>query len=63
MTPLKVELFDILGRKVGVLYEGVGYAGAHKVVYEANGLLSAGLYVYRVTTDVETKSGTILYVK
>jgi len=47
---IELELFDILGRKVGTLADGVRDAGRHKVVWGAEGL-SSGIYFYRLVAD------------
>ena len=48
---VSVAVFDLLGRRVARLHEGVLPAGeAHRFVFEA-GSLPSGVYVYRVMTE------------
>jgi len=44
-----LKVFDMLGREVATLVDEQLNAGAHAVVFDANGLAS-GLYFYRLTT-------------
>jgi hypothetical protein len=56
---VKLEIFNVLGQSVGVLFDGQQEAGLHKVEWRAddNNSLSSGLYLYRLTVGdfVETK--------
>ncbi len=45
--PVRLEVFDAIGRSVAVLADGVQPAGRHSVHFDASGLPS-GLYVYRL---------------
>ncbi len=47
---VRVEAFDVLGRRVGRLHEGPLGAGRHTLVWDAQGL-SAGVYVLRAVVD------------
>jgi galactose oxidase-like protein len=53
-SSVKLEVFDLLGRKVATLAEGEHPAGAHTVEYDLRGPggapLRAGIYVYRLRT-------------
>jgi len=53
---VKLSVYDILGREVAVLADGVQGAGAHEVRFDGNGLAS-GVYIYRLQagTFVEQK--------
>jgi hypothetical protein len=44
-----VEVFDVLGRRVATVFEGVKAVGEHTVDFNAS-TLSSGFYVYRLTT-------------
>lgn len=44
---VKIDLYDLLGRHVGTMLEGVRTAGAHVVNFDANDL-AAGTYIYRM---------------
>ena len=45
---VKLEVFDVMGRKIGTLADDNYPAGIHKVPFNAYGL-SSGLYLYRLT--------------
>lgn len=47
---LQIKVFDMLGREVAVLYEGVKDAGRHSIQFDAAGL-SSGLYYYQLKAD------------
>src|SRR5690606_18200260 len=44
----RVEVFDVLGRRVAVLADGPAAAGEHTATWEA-GTLPSGLYLVRLT--------------
>jgi hypothetical protein len=44
-----LEVFNVVGRRVAVLADGVMTAGAHRAVWDARGMPS-GIYVYRLKT-------------
>jgi uncharacterized protein (DUF1501 family) len=46
-TPLRLTVYDVLGREVAVLADGVMPAGPHSVTFDASRLPS-GVYVYRL---------------
>ncbi len=52
---VKLEIYDILGRKIRTLVDGPLSAGMHDVVFEA-GHLASGIYLYRL----ETPQGSFL---
>jgi hypothetical protein len=56
-SEIRLEVFDVLGRSVRVLADGLYGAGAHSVSFEASDLPS-GLYMYRLTSAdyVQTRS-------
>jgi hypothetical protein len=56
-----VDIFDLLGRKVATLWDGIRPAGDHHVTWEANGFTS-GTYFYRIKAGeyVETKKMTLM---
>ncbi|PKD43499.1 MXAN_6640 family putative metalloprotease [Rhodohalobacter barkolensis] len=60
--PVKVEVFDAIGRKVQTLVNEEHSAGFYSVDFNGSGLAS-GLYVYRITTDRTVLSKKMLLVK
>jgi len=59
---VKLTVFDILGRTVVELIDGVKPAGKHKVVFDANDL-SSGLYLYRLETEQYKQVRKMLLVR
>ena len=51
--PVTLAVYDVLGREVAVLVDGVVPAGTHRVPFDASALPS-GLYLYRLETDGAT---------
>ena len=47
VAPVRLSVYDVQGRLVRVLAQGVREAGTHKLVFEAGGLPS-GVYFYRL---------------
>ena len=47
---VKVQIFDLLGREVAVLADGIFEAGSHQLRWSA-GSLSSGIYLYRMTIN------------
>jgi hypothetical protein len=56
-----LEIFDILGRKIETLTEGIKPAGEHQATWDASGQAS-GIYLYRIKAGnkIETKKMTLL---
>lgn len=46
----RVEVFDALGRKIEILYDGIAKAGSNFLTWNA-GNQSSGVYFYKLTTD------------
>ncbi len=61
-SPVKIEIFSILGQSLGVLVEEVFSAGMHTVTFEANEF-STGLYLYRITTPDATQTKVMNFLK
>jgi len=61
-SPVKIEVFSILGQSLGVLVEDVFSAGTHTVTFEAHGF-STGLYLYRITTPSATQTKVMNFLK
>jgi hypothetical protein len=58
---INLTVYDMLGRQVAVLVNGVKAAGEYSVYFDASGL-SSGMYIYRLTngTDVVTRTMTLI---
>jgi len=61
-TNVKLEVFDMLGRKVATLVNERKDAGEYSVNFNASGL-SSGVYFYRLQTDKFTQTKKLMLVK
>lgn len=59
---VRLEVFDVLGRRVATLVDGPRSAGTHEAVFNANGL-SSGNYYYRLDVNGRVFSKPMLLVK
>ena len=59
---VKLVVYDVLGRAVATLAEGLQEAGTHEVAFEASRLPS-GPYVYRLEVGGAVHTGTMLLLK
>lgn len=50
---VRIEVFDVTGRRVRTLVDGFSVPGLHTVAFDASGL-SSGVYVYRMQTGGRT---------
>ncbi|MCA1803681.1 MAG: T9SS type A sorting domain-containing protein [Rhodothermaceae bacterium] len=60
--PVRLEVFDITGRRVAMLRDQVMTAGSHSDVFDAS-RLSSGMYVYRLTGNGRTEVRKMLLLK
>ena len=58
-TPVKLEVFDVLGRSVAVLADGWQSEGAHTVPFDAS-FLSSGVYFYRLQSGEHHATKTMV---
>jgi hypothetical protein len=58
----KLEIFDLLGRRVATLIDGRVEAGTHHVVWDAVNA-PTGVYIYRLSTTRESLSRKMLLMK
>lgn len=61
-APVRIDVFDLRGRRVQTVVNAVQGVGTHTATWEADGLAS-GTYVYRMTVDgdpVATKRATLV---
>lgn len=61
-THVKLEIYNIIGQRIATLLNEEKAAGRYEVSFNASGL-SSGLYIYRLQTDIYTKSKSMLLVK
>ncbi|MBO6575476.1 MAG: DUF11 domain-containing protein [Rhodothermales bacterium] len=61
-SPVRLSVFDLLGREVRVLADGPMAAGRHEVRFEA-GDLPSGTYLYRLETSVGSVSRAMSLLK
>ncbi|UCE67543.1 MAG: T9SS type A sorting domain-containing protein [Candidatus Zixiibacteriota bacterium] len=59
---IKIEIFDMLGRKLETLGSGYLDAGRHKTVWNADGNPS-GVYFYKIESDGLSGTGRCLLLK
>ena len=57
-----LAVFDVLGRRVAVLMDGITQAGNHEVRFDGRQFAS-GTYIYRMTTPTRTMSQTMILIK
>ena len=57
-----LALYDVLGRRIATLFEGVSKAGTHEVRFDAS-RLAAGIYFYRLQTGHSVQSRKMTVVK
>ncbi len=59
-----LKVFDLLGREVDILVNGIGGAGAHEVHYDAS-KLSSGVYFYQLTANpaIGSSSGGLVQTR
>jgi hypothetical protein len=61
-SPVRLVVFDLFGREIRVLAEGVREAGIHEVVFDPGGLPS-GTYLYRLETQIGSFAKSMQLVK
>jgi hypothetical protein len=59
---VRLAVYDLLGREVAVLVDGVQSPGRHEVVFDARNLAS-GVYVYRLTAGAFSASKKMTIVR
>lgn len=59
---VRVEVVDLLGRRVRQLVDGELEKGIHRIPFQANGLAS-GIYLLRVVTEQESESGKMMLIR
>jgi hypothetical protein len=59
---IRIDIYNILGRKVAILFEGIKDAGLHQVVWDGANMPS-GAYFYRLDTDGIAQTRKMLLIK
>jgi hypothetical protein len=62
VAAVRLAIYDVLGRQVAVLVDGVRPAGRHEATFAATGLPS-GVYLYQLQADAFTQTRRMLLVK
>jgi len=57
-----LNVFDLTGRSVATLANGMIYAGLHQVQFNA-GALPSGIYIYRLTSGNNSQSRKLVLLK
>jgi hypothetical protein len=61
-SDVRIDIFDIQGRRVAMLVDGQKPAGKYRVVWEA-GELPSGVYIYRLSADRDSRVHRCLLLK
>ncbi len=59
---VRLEVFDMLGRRAAMLVDGTVKAGEHKITFNGSDL-SSGIYIYRLTAPEKILSGKMILLK
>ena len=62
VSPVRLSVYDVLGREVALLVDAVQSPGRHLAQFDAHGLAS-GVYVYRLTSGLIAGSRTMFLLK
>ncbi len=58
-VPIRLAVFDLLGRRVALVFEGTLQPGLNRFPFSSANL-PAGLYVYRLSDDRHTRTGKLI---
>lgn len=59
---ISIEVFDVSGRKVETLFDGLKAGGEHRILFDASGLPS-GIYIYRIQAQGFVKQHKMVLMK
>ena len=59
---VRLDVFDMLGRRVATLVDGVQQAATYTVAFDASHLAS-GMYIYRLQTQAQSITRSMLLIK
>ena len=57
-----LKVYNVLGKDIETLFEGIKPAGNHQVTFNGNNLAS-GIYIYKITTDSFSESKKMILLK
>ncbi len=60
--PVKIEVFDLLGKSVATVLDEKREAGSHQIHFTGEGL-SSGIYYYRLSSDQQTALRKMVLIK
>ncbi|MGQ9806102.1 MAG: S8 family peptidase [Chlorobiales bacterium] len=61
---VKLEVFDVMGRKIATLFEGRQPSGFHRFVFDAQAFqLTSGMYFYRLQAGGSVSTKKMLFLK
>jgi len=61
-APVKLAVYDVMGREVAILVDGFKTAGTHEVIFNASNL-SSGIYIAHLKTGSRTSQQKLIYLK
>lgn len=61
-SPVRLEVFDMLGRRVAVLMNETRPAGLHQAIFDGSGL-SSGMYIYRLNAGAVVQTKKMMFIK
>jgi hypothetical protein len=61
-TPVNLEIFDLSGKKVGILVNGIKDKGNYSVEWKPENLAS-GIYLYKIEAGKYTETKKMVYIK
>lgn len=61
-TPIRLSVFDMLGREVAVLFDGIKPSGRYQVIFDGTAF-SSGTYMYRLSTDEIVEIKKMILIK
>jgi hypothetical protein len=59
----RLEVFDVLGRRVSVLLEGAIAAGRHSTTWQPQSHLPSGVYFYSLTTPTWSEARSMMLLQ
>jgi hypothetical protein len=59
---VKLEVFDMIGRRVALPVDETRSSGNHQVIFDATNLAS-GAYLYRLQTETATITKSLMLIK